>query len=380
LAGRAESVNEQRIAEEVFRRSSTFNPGEDNIVRVTVSHLRARLEEYYEGDGRADPWRFEIPKGKYSPQLWARSPEPQEKAQAASEPATREMSEPRRWTQQIWLRLVVPILITNAITAYVLPRVVPSSGSHYTGALAGLLGPADLPVTIVGTDESLWAYRNIFLQVVPLSDYIGRNYAQPSGNSTSPIEDRALAYAKSRQGTSGASAAAVSKLQTLLSPQRVEVRLPFEVSMPDFERNNVVLLGGPWVNPWVQLFDSKLNFQTVTAPGAVVSEIHNAHPQPGEPVDFIAHIADGAEVSYVRVALVPNLNGTGRVLLIGGNRGASQEAGCNFLARPSAVKNLLKRFGKSNVSELDSFELLLEVTGISRTPVNVKIVGQRPRA
>ena len=69
LAGQPERVNEQVIGEEVFQRPKGYSPAEDNIVRVTVSNLRARLDEFYQKQGKHEKWVFDIPKGKYVPRL-----------------------------------------------------------------------------------------------------------------------------------------------------------------------------------------------------------------------------------------------------------------------------------------------------------------------
>lgn len=51
---------------EVFGRGPDFDPAVDAIVRVDAGRLRARLRDYYEGEGRNDPLRIDIPKGGYA--------------------------------------------------------------------------------------------------------------------------------------------------------------------------------------------------------------------------------------------------------------------------------------------------------------------------
>jgi len=67
LADRAAELKEYVIGVEVFGRGEAFNPKADSIVRVEARKLRAKLEEYYQNEGRADPLRIEIPKGGYAP-------------------------------------------------------------------------------------------------------------------------------------------------------------------------------------------------------------------------------------------------------------------------------------------------------------------------
>ena len=66
--GEANKLHEYEIATEVFSRSkSTFNAGEDAIVRVEAHRLRKRLKEYYEAEGKDHPIQLSIPPGTYVP-------------------------------------------------------------------------------------------------------------------------------------------------------------------------------------------------------------------------------------------------------------------------------------------------------------------------
>jgi len=79
------SVRETEIGVRVYRRGADYDPGEDAIVRVEASRLRARLKEYYEDLGSSQSLRFELPKGTFSPMI-----------------VTEEMAAPNR-DQGIWL-------------------------------------------------------------------------------------------------------------------------------------------------------------------------------------------------------------------------------------------------------------------------------------
>lgn len=66
--GETDQLHEYNIATEVFGRSKTsFNPGEDAIVRVEAHRLRKKLKEYYESQGKDDPLQLSIPPGAYIP-------------------------------------------------------------------------------------------------------------------------------------------------------------------------------------------------------------------------------------------------------------------------------------------------------------------------
>jgi TolB-like protein len=67
LAGDGGNVKEYLLGVEVFGRSDSYDPRIDPIVRVQARRLRAKLDEYYRTEGRADPIRFDLPKGGYVP-------------------------------------------------------------------------------------------------------------------------------------------------------------------------------------------------------------------------------------------------------------------------------------------------------------------------
>jgi TolB-like protein/Tfp pilus assembly protein PilF len=67
LAGRDDELKESLIGVEVFGRRPDFDPKQDSIVRTEAGRLRARLTEYYAGDGRDDAIVIELPKGGYVP-------------------------------------------------------------------------------------------------------------------------------------------------------------------------------------------------------------------------------------------------------------------------------------------------------------------------
>ncbi|MGA3040451.1 MAG: hypothetical protein ABSF54_06670 [Bryobacteraceae bacterium] len=60
-------LKETLLGVEVFGRSPSYDPRLDGVVRVEAVKLRARLKEYYETEGAADPIRIDLPKGGYLP-------------------------------------------------------------------------------------------------------------------------------------------------------------------------------------------------------------------------------------------------------------------------------------------------------------------------
>jgi TolB-like protein/Flp pilus assembly protein TadD len=69
LAGEPGELKEYTLGMDVFGRGEAFDPKIDSIVRVQARKLRARLEEYYAGEGLQDQIRIEYHKGSYVPRF-----------------------------------------------------------------------------------------------------------------------------------------------------------------------------------------------------------------------------------------------------------------------------------------------------------------------
>ncbi len=81
LDGASEELKEYTIGIEVYDRKPPYHPSQDSIVRTEARRLRAKLKEYYEGDGRSDSLQINYRPGSYAPVLSFVEP-------AASTPAT----------------------------------------------------------------------------------------------------------------------------------------------------------------------------------------------------------------------------------------------------------------------------------------------------
>jgi len=94
LEGRDQEIKESLIAVEVFGRKPDYDPKQYSIVRTEAGRLRARLAEYYAGEGRLDPVVIDLPKGGYVPVF--REAEP-----------TVEISAPSRPRKTLWLMVAL---------------------------------------------------------------------------------------------------------------------------------------------------------------------------------------------------------------------------------------------------------------------------------
>ena len=60
-------IHEQEIGQAVFGRKDSYDTSQDNIVRVSATELRRRVDAYFAEEGKGEPLIFEIPRGSYTP-------------------------------------------------------------------------------------------------------------------------------------------------------------------------------------------------------------------------------------------------------------------------------------------------------------------------
>jgi len=190
-----------------------------------------------------------------------------------------------------------------------------------------------------------------------------------------------LRYVKTSNLTSYADAYVVSTLSSLAAEQKshVEVRLAREMHLRDFEDGNYVLLGSSASDPWVSLFENRLNFQLTQDPVTRRTVWLNKHPQPGEQASYQGLESTGSSgEEYADIALLPSQNGRGNVLIIQGMQQEGTEAAGRFLDDTSSretLRNLLHSKGAPNDSPY--FEVLLKSSTVAGAPTIATIVSVR---
>lgn len=365
LTGKQDEVTEEQIGCKIFGRPEGYNHTDDNIVRVTARNLRARLEEYYQGEGAGEEWIVEIPKGGYLPSFRPRVPIVE--AKPVPPPPVKALV-PRReviaWCLcgLMAMGLVALLLVHNF-----------RFGGEPGGLISALFPNPSERVTVVMVDSGLQLYRSVAGRTVPLDEYLQGDYllndaAQPPG---------LLRFFRNGRDTTFSSAFIAAQILQSMPAGQVEIRHPTQLNSRDFRRNHAILLGGPWSNPWAQPFEARLNFQIETGPSANGSMIKNHTPRAGEQEIYSTSREGSVETSYARIAMLPNLGGTGKVLLLGATTSGAMEAASEFLLKrePRAALRQLLRL-KAN-EEIPYFELVLEAKSVDVTPHGVRVVAFR---
>ena len=108
-------IHEQEIGHVVFGRDKDYDTSQDNIVRVSATELRKRIDGYFATEGIDEPLIFEIPRGSYMPVFRLRSKEPQ-LPQADEAPDAFPPALPRSLLPQLPFVLVSSLAVLLAIS------------------------------------------------------------------------------------------------------------------------------------------------------------------------------------------------------------------------------------------------------------------------
>jgi hypothetical protein len=385
-----EQIHEQEIGIAVFGRPSTYDTNVDNIVRANASELRRRIKAYFNTEGLHETLIMEIPRGSYVPVFRYRPKVPLKSAEPPSSSASlqSELSEntpevpfpsPRHpWilAGSIIVGLVILALTAGCLTLWMHTRAMQRSlyAWRYQPALASFWSEfldSDQDTDVVLPDASFSEVQFLSKNSFSLRDYMNRGYI---GKLQTQNQDPNLSAALTKfAGLNLLTPSAVKLAQSILvlDPLKRKMHLYFSREyIPEFvKRDNVVLFGGPIASPWMELFESRLNFTVERSYDRVGHVIDNA-PSQSEQETYTANDS----VGYCVVAFLPNPGNRGKVLLIQGTDAEATAAGGGILMSEDQLADLQNRL---HVTKLPYFEVLLKTSQVPETGLTATIVAYR---
>lgn len=379
LSNDTAEINEYKIGCHVLHRRPDFNPAEDNIVRVQARRLRDKLAEYFASEGRDEPVVIEIPKGSYIPEFRPRPVTVEEPPAPPSAVAAAGRAHPDRW-RMVSAALTVAVAVL-AVLVFILWRAAPGHPRILARAeprhpvLSAIFSPEN-PTTLVASDASLIPLVNNLNQTVTLHAYLDPAYPE---NALSRIPDERV------RGVllPVANGEYVSLTELNVAAQLFElgraygggirVRHARQMNIRDFDNGNFVVVGTPVSNPWFDLFDEDLEY--AYDPHTRSLRNRNSAQDAGQ---YSTTDHGTFRESYVAVGLLPNLTGTGWVLILNGLAPRAPEAAANLLFSADFAARATKASGlQIDRGAARHFEMLVRVRMVSGTPKSAEIVMMR---
>jgi hypothetical protein len=182
-----------------------------------------------------------------------------------------------------------------------------------------------------------------------------------------------------RRQSNYADSSLVWKLSQIAAAEQGQARLQFarDLSFQQTKLDNLVLLGTPSSNPWIQLFEGGLTLHWGFDP---VSKSY--YPVDTSTPDGAIHFkpADESKIrdGYATISFLSNLSGTGKTLIISGSGGTATDAALHWLLRESSFQQLRSELPRSSTAVLPPFEALLRIDKGTDRPRNITILTLRP--
>ena len=378
LSGTPENIKEQRIGSEALGRRPDYDPMVDNIVRVQAHELRHRLEKYFSTEGAGEPVVVSIPKGSYVPEFKVRMPSAAAGQQGTSSRQKAPLSAWGPWVVAGALALALAVVIARGRgPSTPLAQPQPAAIRDFWGQSFRKSGQELLVVT---ADSSFALWQDVTGRDLNLADYLNRRYLQmdpadpklreiAARRYTSPADlNLALRFVEISRGFGG----------------RLNLQYARNISIRDLRETNAILIGSRRSNPWVELFEGRMNFVLTRDPQSGAPVFQNKSPQAGEPATFGMPSMFDVEVSeqrqvdaYALVAMVPNPSDSGFVVIVEGLTMEGTEAAGETVVNPQWLGALLSHIGHKTGSPVQPFEALLKLTSVPGGYVNSRVIAFR---
>lgn len=370
-------IREQEIGIAVFGRTANYDTSQDTLVRVQASQLRKKLQQYFSGEGREEPIVIEMPKGGYSLAFRPRKPEGSlDTDDAAGAPVLRRRARWFPWAVAAGcVVLSVVLLVQNAALRR---RAELGMGPKpMVDRLFREMFGNRRQTYLALADANLVVFQDAMKQQIALIDYQRKDFNRLARERISDPVIRAMALnVVNRPYTAMSDAGIVRRMSLVFAGNElpVEILLARDLTLAQAVDQNVILLGSRRANPWVALYEDRLNFQTVFEESPRVALLQNKAPKPGEQSEYRGR---WSRLGYCRVAYLRNNRNTGNVLLISGTDVPSTEAGGGFITRENSLQRLRMALGLREPEPMPHFEALLETQLIGNAVAHDKLVAWR---
>jgi hypothetical protein len=378
IHGHPEDLTEHRIGSAVFAKPADYSPTEDSSVRVHVRQLRLKLHEYFDSEGRNSDIVVEIPKGAYTPvfrTVKAETPEIMRPATVSPPVAT-----------SVLRSNIIPWVLAAVMTVVALffwhRSTVGGLNAAVPWPLSAVMS-ADETTHAVIADSNYGMLRILSEKSGSLEQYLGPEYRRDfTPSQLSPRESRMLTYLSGSSLTSYADAVVVNALSGISSGSggRITVRSARDLELRDMQDGNYILVGSPSSNPWVSLYEGRLNFvEGEGVAGQSMKFFQNKHPRPGEQPTYQGLEFTGTTgADYATISLLPTQSGHGSVLILQGLQQEGTEAAGLLLADPKGRSRLEQALGVTgNGSRPVYFEALIHATAVGGAPDATDVVATR---
>jgi hypothetical protein len=370
-------LKEYQIATEVFGRPPDFDPQLDSTIRVQAGRLRAKLAEYYSGEGADEPTIVDLPKGTYILSFHHRSTGSSRMYQAPDHEVVSERwssgEKPKNWVAAVTVLSVLlaasVALIVDLLLTRKHPDVIQADASETVppAALRTFWKPF-----LTGQEVPLVIFSNAAFIGRPET---GMRYHNPADDPNERIFDHYTGVGE---------VLAVHNLDSVfgLFHRQIVVKRGSLFSLDDAKNNDLIFVGSPSENLTLQEIPGTREFvfqRLASGPRKGDLAIVNVHPAAGEATAFLAS-PSGAQLveDYAVVSMMQGFNSSHTVMILAGTTTFGTQGAVEYVCRARSIEDLLLRLSVSN-GNFKPFEALVRVKIAHGVPVDTELVAVRER-
>jgi hypothetical protein len=385
LAARPDLLTEYNIATTVFERKADFDPDVDTIVRSHMVRLRQKLDQYAVENETTRAICVTVPKGDYRVRfdhVMERLPQVPVPVLPVKVDTPQNVSPLTKRRNPLLLACGILSLIVLVLLAALAAVVVRSRDKAPANPVAehplwSHFFQPHQTTTLIAADSGLVLLHKMTGKSTTLQEYLTRDFSRETRGLSAERTDEVLNMGE-RRYTSFVDLNIYRRLQQLAaaSPGKLDVRYARDMQMDELKQGNVILSGARGANPWLALYEPRMNFIGTDEWAHHGYTFLNRQPLAGETSTFSTSEGDPTQRVLGVLAYLPNLEGTGHTLIVEGNSMAGTEAISDFLFDDAALLPFLRKVSKSD-GTLPYFEVLIEANSVNGSAGPFRILAYR---
>jgi hypothetical protein len=378
-----DEIHEQEVGQEVFGRPADYDTAADNTVRVHASMLRKRVNQYFENEGRTEPLVIEIPRGNYAPVFRERTViEPQPVIPPAPAPVI-----PAKAAIPLWLPTGLALFFAVTSLALFLhsrslaKNISSSRPAPAVNEMWSQIFAKGKSTDLVLGDAALGILQERIDRPISLTEYFDRSYltAVDSRTASAKLDPSFTRGLLLKRQVNYADVASLARITDMAHSVQGDTQVHFarDYTFRDLKANNSILFGNVNTNPWIEPFQQRLTLRWKYDADRGIYYPVDTTAKPGDQEKFrTSALPDGSHEGFASVSLVPNLGGTGEILILSATGGTAMNMALDFLCDENSIIQLRSQLAPKTppTARMPYFEALIRAGSRNSLPRNTTLI------